>query len=69
MSSSSRDRDDDRSTAGEGRDDADYLQSEPLDPEKPAAEKPEVGVEDVVEFFDREPPERPASDADVQPPG
>jgi hypothetical protein len=35
-----------------------------LSPESPA-----VGVEEVIEFFDREPPERPVSDAGAQPPG
>jgi hypothetical protein len=69
-SSGSHDRPDDvRDTRDQDakRDDP-YLDSEPLDPEKPVAEEPAIGVEDVIEFFDREPPERPASDADAQPP-
>lgn len=43
--------------------DEDHIHTEPLDPEAPA-----VGVEDVVEFFDREPPEHPTSESDAQPP-
>ena len=45
-----------------GGDDS-HLDPEPLDPEAPAA-----GVDDVLEFFDQEPPERPVTDADAQPP-
>lgn len=61
MSDSSRDQD--RPETPAGRDEGDHIDTEPLDPEAPAA-----GVDDVLEFFDREPPERPVTDADAQPP-
>lgn len=61
---SSSDRDDD-TTAGTHRpeDQNGDIHPEGLDPEAPAA-----GVDDAIEFFDREPPERPVSDADAPPP-
>jgi hypothetical protein len=45
-------------TAEEG-----HIRPEPLEAEEPAA-----GVDDVIEVFDREPPERPVSDAEAPPP-
>lgn len=58
-------RRDDDTTAGTPRSEGenDDIHPEGLDPEAPAA-----GVDDAIEFFDREPPERPVSDADAPPP-
>jgi hypothetical protein len=53
-------KDQDDATTGEHED---HIHPEPLDPEKPAA-----GVDDVIETFDREPPEHPVTDADAPPP-
>lgn len=39
-----------------------------IDPERLDPEEQAAGVDDVIEFFDREPPERPVSDADAPPP-
>lgn len=59
-----RDRDHDRD-----RDQRDqHLDPEPIESEPLEAERPAAGVEDVIEFFDREPPEKPVTDADAQPP-
>jgi hypothetical protein len=76
MPSSSRD-DDGRTGTGDdveeteeprAEEEEDHFQPEPLDPESLEAERPAVGVDDVIEFFDREPPEHPTSESDVQPP-
>lgn len=66
MSDASKDRPDrddpDRDDAERGE------RGEHLDPEPLEAERPAATLEDVIEVFDREPPEEPVTDADAPPP-